>query len=534
MYKILIVDDEAIVRDGMRDNVDWAELGFELVGACKNGSEALDVLESENIDIVLTDICMPYIDGLELTKRIMENYPFTKVLILTGYDEFEYAQKAIKLKAYDFILKPITAVELSKVLNKLKDDLNEEKKRTEDIDRIKNQLNESLPTLKERFFNSIIMGSIPKNISEKLNMFEVNFSGNNFIVIAIQIGESSKNDNTSHLWDDELLTLSVYNICEDILCKVKGNIVFQNWHNIMIAIISMQNQEELYQYALKNSEEIRQSVEKYMDITVTIGIGKPCTGISNIQTSYKGAISALGYCFILGNNRVIGISEMEENFIRPSYNKELERKLISLIKTGPVEDIDAVVESIFRKMKESYLPIQRCLINIHHDIVYILSSLDEVGILVDEILDQLENPLASTCAMRTLNELEAWFKEFCKKTYFSIIKKMDDYNKMQAMKALEYLKENYMDSRISLNSVCKHLLMSTSFFSNLFKRYQGETFIECLTRLRVERAMELLNSTSLKSYEVAYKVGYPDPHYFSSVFKKLTGFSPKEYREKSK
>lgn len=532
MYKVLIADDEANVREGIRDNINWSELGFEFVGDFENGSDALDAVERLHPDVVFTDICMPFVDGLELARDILEKFPLTKIIILTGYDEFEYAQQAVKLKAYDYLLKPVTASELRKILHKIKSDLDDEIHKREDISRLKMQLKESLPVLRERFLNRMLLGHLQEDsLKDKLNYLNICLKGSNYIVAAIDVDDYSDLRRSHPGTEEELLLLAIYNVCDEIVTKYNGGIVFQNNNEDTIAILQSDNVEPMGEKAVNICEEIRQTIEKYLRFTVTIGLGTVCSSLKDIGISYKNSVKALDYRFLLGKNRVISICDITENLNAPcSYNREWEVKLASKVKIGTEQEIDGIISNLIQSLKVSFVSIKQCYIYIQHAIISIVDALNDFGDSNIQIFGNEYSPLTEIYTLKTLEEVEIYLREFCKKASCFFSNKRNNFIRIQAAKAEEYIKENYMDENISMKDICKHILMSPSYFSMIFKNITGETFIEYLTRIRIEKAMELLKGTDLKSYEIAHRVGYGDPHYFSLIFKKVTGMSPTEYR----
>ncbi|HUX22634.1 MAG TPA: response regulator, partial [Spirochaetia bacterium] len=200
MYKFLIIDDEPVVREGISENIDWASHGYTLVGACRDGREGIAAIEELCPDVVLTDICMPFADGLELAAFIADRYPETKTILLTGYDEFEYAQEAVKLKVSDFLLKPITAEELRAILDRVRLELDEERRRKEDLYTLRRQLQESLPLLRERFFNRLIRGEVLEpEVSAKLALLGIELSGPVFNVVLIDPDRVEAGDELTRL-----------------------------------------------------------------------------------------------------------------------------------------------------------------------------------------------------------------------------------------------------------------------------------------------------------------------------------------------
>ncbi|NHN32361.1 response regulator [Paenibacillus agricola] len=534
MYTIVIADDEANVREGIRDHINWHELGFEVVGDFENGREVIDAMEQLQPDVVLTDINMPFVDGLEVASFLFNHYPRTKVIILTGYDEFDYAQQALKLKVHDYILKPNTADEIRQILIRLKTEMDEEARRTEDLTKLKGRLKESLPLVRERFLNQLISGNVREGeLKDKLAYLELSIEGLHILVAVIDVDDHGELEKYYPETESALLYFAVYNISEELIAKHNGGIVFQNNNEKTIVILSGSEVEALYESAINILEQINAAVKSFLKFTVSIGVGDVCTGLNNIHLSHKRATSALDYRFLLGKNRVISINDIEGNAkAHMPYNKVWESKLVTGIKSGTLEETELVIGHIIQNLKESYLPLDRCYIRIQQVMISIIDALDELDIREDAI-DRLEsNPLTEIYDLKTLNEVEAWLVAYCRKVSLMISEKRDHFGRVQMMKAEAYIQAHYADELISLGSVCKYLTMSKSYFSLLFKTYNSETFISFLTKLRIEKAKEMLKQTNLKSYEIAERVGYADPQYFSVIFKKTTGMTTTEYRNK--
>lgn len=531
MYKILIVDDEAVVREGIRDNIDWNSHGYTLVGDCENGLEAMEAVDRFVPDVVLTDICMPFMDGMELSKYISEKYPHTRIVILTGFEEFEYAHQAVKLKATDFILKPITSGELRKVLSKIKAGLDEEKAEKEDISRLKTQLRESLPLLKDRFLNNFVCGNLSRReVDERFQYFNLKLSGNAFVSMIVEIDDYKALAQSEADFDGQLFSFAVFNISEEIAASEENSIVFQNRNDRTVIVLSAEGREELYEKAIKTAEDIKQAIERFLGFTVTIGIGSPVSQAGDIALSYEKSLSALDYRFLLGRNQVININDMERSSGNVIYNRNLEKRLLSEIKSGSGANIAEILGQIVNYLEESYVSMHKCHVYMQQLAVSLMNLLDELDISDKDIFKNETNPFAEINALKTLSDMKLWFHKTCRDICSAVALKRNDFCEDIVIKAKEYIYGNYNNEDISLNSICKHLLISTSYFSMIFKNATGETFVEFLSRVRIEKAMELLRNTAMKTYEVAEKIGYSDPHYFSMVFKRLSGATPTEYR----
>lgn len=532
MYKIIIADDEDNVREGIRDSLNWDELGFEVVGDFENGRDVLQSLEQLQPDVVLTDINMPLMDGLEVSRYLFEHYPQTKIIILTGYDEFEYAQQALKLKVHDYILKPNTADELSQILSKVKADLDDENRKVEDLSKLKQQLRESLPLVRERFLNQLVTGERRESkLEDKLAYLDIDLSGSHYVVALIDVDDHGELQRFYPESESELLYFAVCNIAGEIISRKKKGIVFQNNNEKTIVILFGDYIETLREEAMQIFEEINQSVREYLKFTVSIGVGDICASLNKIHHSHKRASFALDYRFFLGKNRIIHVGDIEGEMGESiPYDKHWERKLATTLKSGTQQEIEWIVEKIIENLKESYLPMDRCYIHIQQIIVSILDVLDELEICETLHSSSSSSPLTEIYGLKTLDEVEAWLKNYCLRTTCIILETRNNACKIQALKAEEYIKENYADANMSMDMVCKFLVLSTSYFSLIFKNHTGETFISHLTRIRVEKAKELLKCTDLKTYEIANRIGYVDPHYFNLIFKKATGMTPTVYR----
>lgn len=532
MYQIMIVDDETIVREGIKDSIEWNKHGFELMGDYVNGREALDAIELYQPDLVLSDICMPIMDGLELTKEIQTRYPYIKVIILTGYDDFNYAQQALRLKASDFIIKPITAMELRGLLDKLKLKLDEERKEREDISRLQTQLNESFPLLKERFLERMVTSGLSAvKLKERFQYFQLPWISPGHLVMVLDIDDFGEGKQPASEHDAELFSFAGYNIVKEIISREQG-LVFRVREERMVVILSGLSEELLYELAYRLAGEIMHYIDKYLKFTVTVGVGSVCNALEELPLSFSSAVSAIDYRFLLGKNRVISIIEIEgKRTIIPIQNIDWNRKLNSMIKTGTTEDVNNLISKLIISLKTSLMPIEACYLQIQKIVVSLLNTVQELGMNEWTIFADDQNPLTDIYRFKTLDEIEIWLNDLCEKAIVNVSEKRNDLTKMQVLRAIDYIHEHYSEEKVTLQELCRHVLMSISYFSRVFKQHTGETFVEYLTRVRVEKAKVMLLHTSLRTYEIADQVGYNDPNYFSILFKKHTGMTPTDYRE---
>lgn len=531
MYKVLLVDDEALIREAISENIKWQEHGFTFLGACENGKEAMEKINQEVPDLLITDICMPYVDGMELTKYVYESYPMTKVIIISGYDEFEYAKKAVKYKVLEYVLKPVTAFELTELLDKTKKDFDLESVKNKNLKKIREAYMSNLPVLKGRFLNSLIQGNIlPKDIEKKSEDFGVDLSGKYFATAMIEGDDLEAYVKRHHNINEDLLLFSIYNIVEEIVSKEAQAVTFQGAEDKTIVIFQADQEEGFRSKVFDVCTKIRSSLNQYLKMDTTIGIGKTVPTVSWLNRSLESAKAVLEYRFLLGGNVVLDAKELGQGkstsgMDMPAWSD----KILLSIKAGDTLEIEKVIKSFIQALKTDYVPKNRIIIYIQNIVLSIVNMLEEAGLSNEEFMEGEYTFINRIYMLNHLQDIEGELLCFCKKISSGITSEKDSYSNKQAVMAMNYIDKNYGNPDISLNSVCQHLAMSTSYFSSIFKNHTGETFIEALTRKRIEKAKSLIENTSLKSYEVANEVGFSDPHYFSITFKKHTGYTPTEY-----
>lgn len=520
MYKILLVDDESIIRETIKKKIKWESLGFEVIGTCENGKEAIDFLQKERPDLILTDIYMPYVDGLELTKYVYQHFPETKVIIISGYDDFQYAKEAVKYKVEDYILKPVTSKELSEILMKIKLNLDQHHKEKEDFKKIKGAYRSQLPMARSRFLSKLILGQLPKEeIEEQLSEYEIDFQFAYYTVLKVSCMSSIKWLDKHRNFSKGLLSFTIFNVCEEITESFPA-IIFQNNDSETMIILGSNQGSGIYKQARELGEKMIGLLKEHLHIPVTIGLGKKVDSLADLVVSYQSASQALDYSFTLGEGKVISYEEEGKlpKFSTISYIDSLE-KIEVLLHTGKEEDLFIEVDKFIELLKDSFRTKEEMKIYVHNLLQSLASD------------NEFEHPMELRWEqLGTIQDLKVYLKHICDQARSHLDKDVVGMSSHRVMElAKEYMMKHYESKELSINDVAKYVNMSTSHFSALIKPYTGYTFVELLTKIRIDKAKELLLSTGLKTYEIADKVGYSDAHYFSSVFKKQTGLTPREF-----
>lgn len=533
MYKLIIVDDEEEVRKGVIQKIKWSKFNFEIAGEAENGREALDLIEENIPDVVITDITMPLMDGLELAAVLKDSYPTVKTVILTGFDDFKFAQQAIKYGVADYILKPVLPKDIEDLIEKLKNQIDEEIAQKEDIVMLRRHYNESLPVIRDRFLTLLITGRPNENeVEKRIAGFSLNLGGNVFVVAAANIDASSFKNNIFEENDTELVKFAVLNISQEIIAKHSfGEVFFHDENLAIIAGFRDSEKTSVLNKSFSVLEEIRQNVEKYLKINITIGLGSICNSLVRLRDSYKTALTALDYKLVIGGDKVIFIEDLEpqtaDNVV---FDEGKEKTLISGIKFGTQKDVTEAVDALFNDIsgiKASFTEYQLYLIEIAASISRLTRDFQlDAG----EIFGLGSSLYEEIFKFKTVNEVRNWVEEICIKLMKHISSKRQNTTEMLLEKAKDYILSNYGEDDLSIQKLANHLHISPSYLSLIFKKDAGVTFLKYLVSIRLEAAKDLLRSSDLKTTEIAERIGYPDINYFSYFFKKNFGMSPREYR----
>ena len=537
MYKILLVDDEILVRDAIRENIDWKSLDCELVGDCENGRQAVEFVQSHKVDVVLTDICMPYMDGMELSEFLHDNYPDILIVIFSGFGEFEYAKKAIRYNVSEYMLKPVTAMELTKVLRNMKEKLDsrkKEQKKMESLSQTSKDYHKNVDVIRSKALETLVNCTRDVQVSLlELKKLGISFDCSSYRVAVFDMDTYSEMYQVDMHKQQEsaLMSFVLFNISNEIVTRENAGVAYQEGSNRVCIIFTGCRSREFGDKIHSICQEIQQKVKEVIGIETSIGIGSWVRSPQELVYSYKLAEKAIGYRYLLGGSLLL---DMEEKKTDNSINliKSLET-LTEEIKVGNRQKVTEILEQIEHEIKGALVEKSYACIYLQQVIRAIGNPCQSLSDDPEKIIAQREKLLKEVSQAKTFDKAVTLVKEYAEGVFESLQDLNSSNGQRQGMMAMDYIRKNYMDPDLSLNSICSYLNISTSYFSTIFKEMTGETFVESLTRIRMEKAKELLENTTLKNYEIAEKVGFSDPHYFGISFKKMTGKTPTEYaREK--
>ena len=533
LYSIILVDDEEEVRKSIIKKIEWQAAGFRMVGDAENGEDAMEKIEMLEPDVVLTDIRMPYMDGLALAEKVRQRYPSMKVVIFSGYDDFEYAQRAIKLNVTEYILKPVNVEELTSILKRIKSNLDLEIEEKRNLSRLREKYRNSLPIIREQFFNDMVHKKLHKELVEqKLKEYDIPILGaKKWVIGAIDVEKEEVGEPLSLHNEEELIPISVMQIVREKLEGYSRFALFQSASEADMVVIAALDEDNSITGLIDVLGDICKETKRILKVPVTIGIGHSCEELSGVLRAYQSAVDALGYKAIAGIGSTIYINDMEPAAAgKLEFDSVTEAELISAIKFGPEEKIEASVKSIIEKMKNA---------KVHHrqQQVYRIGVLNSIIQLMQQYDLAMEDFMGGELEymevfdkLKKMEEFGQWLVKIARKMNHKINQERDMTTRQVIYEAKQYIMDHYQNPDLSVEMICRHLHMSPAYFSTMFKKETGQTYIAYLTDLRLNKAVELLKKTDDKTYIIAAKVGYQEQNYFSYVFKKKFGVSPTRFR----
>ena len=527
LYNVLLVDDEADVLQAMKKKIDWEALGFCLAGTAENGQEALEMAEQLHIDVVMTDIKMPYMDGLTLCKNLKQSYRNMKVIIYSGFDDFEFAREAVHLEAEEYLLKPISAGDMEAAFSKVRKKLDQEYDEYRNLNRLSEYYRKSLPAMREQLVMGILEGRIAgERARAMMETYEICLDSPFYVVAALYMDVNPREEQPQPA---QLFTLSLKDMVQDYLMN-RTRFFSTAFLDQVIVIFMLDEREEIDQ-VLYHLDQICKMGFRVLKSSVTAAVGQICANTDALHTSYEEAVNAMEYRSILGSGQVLYINDIEpcseENILVTEHEFQ---NLVHAVKLGNRDETNAAIAQIMDSIrKERISPGQYQLL-----FMELLSELMKIGraykLHPNQIFGEHAGSWQELYRMVTVDELEGWLQEVGTNLRHVLRHERRDSAARLTEQAKAYIEEHYKESDLSADSLCRCLNVSAAYFSTIFKREVGMSFVAYLTKIRLEHALELLRTTEDKTYIIASRVGYMEPNYFSYVFKKQYGISPSKYR----
>lgn len=538
MIRVLIVDDEILVRNNLRNIIDWGSNGFVICGEAINGNTALEAIARHNPHIVIMDISMPLMDGVELSQRISERFRNVKMIVLSSYDSFDYVRDTMKNGAVDYILKhKLDTRSLLELLKNVKDEIQSEIRQRDEIEQITRKWDIISPSAQQSFIRDLVLG-INNNTDEIVKYFDTmgleNFTSNTVAVVMQIVNFLIVTENYSDR-DKSLFVKSVIDLYnESVIDKSNSIITYieQGKYVILFSFGQQRSEASITGYLHDCLNKISETVGLYLGINVMFGISRLCPKISNISQYYEQACrSSEGLFASNTSNSVKTGSTDNEPFISLSITQE--KNLLSAIEALDFEKAEAVIAAVLNGPEAGNISLQSCQMCINE----LISIADKVarkeGVIFNRINNNEVKWRDKFSSRKNLKDVHSLILNY----YHSLIENLKKNkhtgysNKM--LEAVEYIHGYYRDN-ISLNDVADTIGLSPQYLSSLFKKEAGIGFNDYLNSIRIEKAKELIETGRSRVKAIYNLVGFNNYSYFFKVFKEITGITPIEYSKKTR
>ena len=516
-----MVDDEEIVRRGFRRKIDWERLGFEFLEPCENGEQALDAIRSLHPDVVMTDIYMPKVDGLAVAAYAAEHHPEIVVVILSGYDEFEYAQKAIRSKVFEYVLKPVTSRDLTGLLGRLKERLDADQRSRQDESALMERADQGADLLKARRLTALVTGA--QDAMEEAEFEELFGFSPRGLSCAVLVAERDPAARAAMPGGARLSEIVAAGVG-----PMRRALPFSPGEDREALLIFEPDPVSCARVAGSAADKVA-AADGFPAIVGLSGVRESWT---EVPLAFKEAVAALSYRLVAGTGKVFRypLDRADD----PSQIAELKtrsEKLSRSVVAGDIEESETRSADLFGMMEASLLSPQRVQHDIRALFAGILDAFAQLGISPGTVSRDLGMDYDLVVQrLRTAEEARSLLGRLA--AYAGAI--LDARNlpapewKVRDFK--DYVARHYGEKSLSVQTVAESLSISASYLSKLVKRRLDQSVIDYLTEYRMERAKELLATSDLMTYEIAEATGYPDARYFSSTFKRHVGVTPSEYR----
>lgn len=533
--KVFLVEDESVIREGLRDNIPWQQYGFEFVGEAADGEMALPLIRKEKPDIVITDIKMPFMDGLSLTHILKQELPDTRVIIISGYDDFEYAQQAIKEGVEQYLLKPITRSMLQNALSSVREKILQQDEQKQYIRRFQDEMQEYEQSFRRNFFEKVFEGQTPLgDLYEEAKKHSLNIDAPSYNLILMCVQERKEISDSAEVCQncrEELMRFFL---------RFPDRCITFRWSINTYGILVKGEVDQINSRTESYLLQIKEVCDKYDNqLDWYAAAGTAVERFSLLGECYKSANQAFSYRFFSASNHILQNDasllpekvEVNENDALKSIDAELVNPefIKRFLATGRREEIETFTQNYIKGIEgalQSRLFWDYALLNLRFTVTGYIQS---IGLDADEFLEN-----QSVDDIRTLEKSSENMSVYMSELLDKAIKYIEEKNSFQGRKALKkamaYVDEHFEDENLSLNEVAKASQTSANYLSAIFSQELGMTFVEYMTKQRMDKAKELLLTPGIKSGEIGPMVGYKNPQYFSFVFKKTEGCSPREYR----
>ncbi len=531
--KVFLAEDESVVREGLRDNIPWQQFGYQFVGEAGDGEMALPLIRKTRPDVLITDIKMPFMDGLALSHIVGQEFPEMKIIIISGYDDFEYARQAIQEGVEQYLLKPITRRTLQKALTEVKEKIESEQEQKNYLNKYQDDMHEYEQFFLRTFFEKVFAGQIPvQEIYEEAQKHSLDINAPFYNLVLIDVKEKENRKKAGEVCQ------KCYEELMRFLLRFSNYYLVFRWNIDIYGVMIKGEEENIAERTDKCMEGIAQICAQYEEeIDWHAAAGSPIERFSQLSACYQKLNHIFNYRFFEPSKHILSEKQADElsaenrkgAFEVVDMNKTNPELIRSFLAKGQKEEAGEFVGNFLRGMEQalhSRIFWDYTLLNVRFAV---LSYVAELGVTQDEFLQSISVKDVQKMEI-SLENMRNYIEDMLTQAICCRDRENESQGRKTLNKTLEYIEENYMRESLSLNEIAAAQEVSPNYFSAMFSQEMQMTFVEYVTRKRMEKARELLRDTDMRANEIALAVGYKNPHYFSFVFKKTQGCTPREYR----
>ncbi len=537
MFKVFLVEDEIVVREGIRKNISWEQYGFLYAGDAPDGELALPLIRQIQPDLLITDIKMPFMDGLALSELVRKELPRTKIVIISGYDDFAFAQRAIRMGVEQYLLKPIIKEKMVDLLITLQKKMGAEQRQRDYLAMFQREAQEYEVFSRRRFFEQVVTGGMSvSEISETAKAMDIDLNAPSYNILLFSINSAAYNGSAPEGYTDSLAAT------QDKVTQFfvsQPELILFRWNITTHAALIKGGREDVGKRTLECVASIQQLCELAgREANWHISYGTPVLRLSALPVCFAEANRILSYRYICPEEHILSETSIQ-NMRKIGGNaadkgtRDIDQQLVRcFLSGGTTEEIDQFIEQLMQSAgEETALMPMFCRFLTMTVFFAAMEYLDSIGCHADSFWP---SELRPTDDISKPDETRAYLRSVMQ----HVMELRDNESKKQQrdllVQAIGFIDKHYQDETISLDKVAQKVNISPNYFSAMFSQEVGQTFIEYLTGKRIAEAKRMLRHTEMRSSEIAFAVGFRDSHYFSFVFKKVSGCTPSEYRRGDK
>ncbi|WP_342437994.1 response regulator [Paenibacillus sp. FSL L8-0436] len=534
MLTMIIADDEPFIRRSLIHGFKWQEeFGLEVIGEAADGEEAYELCMKHTPDILFTDIMMPFLNGLQVAEKLKAAGCPTKIIIISGAQDFSYAQSAMKVNAEGYILKPVKLGEVKDIFHKVIARIHHERDNQLHLNQLKKQLHDNMPLIREKFLQNLIAGLYRNEgeIWEKIDYFALPFKREDPLTVGVlQLDDYGAAVDKFTEEYKQLLYFSIQNIMSECLNSHPCGIGFVASENEFIMIFCP-GEEPASDSISSLCEQIIASIKEYLRLDASIGIGRTCMLAGQIENSYKDALAALAYKFYTGHASILHIKDIQPDTetLQSTFFYKFHAQLMNELKAGHTDKVMELLETLFTMLEGPKLQIGYVQ-SICAEIIFTSArALYEIDEEIERVLNDRITIMDTLYIQKNIGGLKSYMLSLFHDLSAYVAGKNTSKNSRAINKIRSIVQEGYAQE-LSISRIAEEVFLTPNYISLIFKKETGETITDYITKIRMGKAKELLQTTDLKVMEISERVGYENPHYFSTVFKKTVGVHPLKYR----